>query len=152
MSSGGKNRTTSLRLVMSMAERAESDAARRLHEQRQQLQSQADQLQQITEYNQEYSVQIGQLGSVNVQQMVGQRNFLSQLSHMIQSQSETVDILRQQTAKAERLWHEKYHRRKKLAELIERLEREQNRLEQARLQKELDEISSGLFNRGATVH
>lgn len=146
------DRTKSLRLVLSIAERAESEAAAVLQQQRSQLQSQAAQLQQIASYNQEYSCQINQLGTVNVEQMIGQRNFMAQLSQMIQSQSETVDILRQQTAKAEQQWHQQYQRKQKLSELIERLEQEQNLYEQQRLQKELDEISRNLYGQTSALH
>lgn len=140
-----KDRTKSIRLVLTLAERAETEAADRLLQQRRQLQSHSEQLQQIVNYNQEYSSQISQLGSINVQQMISQRNFMSQLSQLLQSQSETVDILRQQTQKAEFLWHQQYQRRKKLADLVEQLEREQDKLEQGRLQKELDEMSRGIY-------
>lgn len=144
-----KNRTDSLRLVLSMAERAENDAADRLRLQREQLHTHVNQLQQIVQYNREYGDQIGRLGSMNIQQMIGQRNFMSQLGSMVESQTDTVDALRQQTQKAEQQWYSHHLRRKSLIELIERLELEQNRVEQARLQKELDELSRGFFAKGA---
>lgn len=147
-----QERTKSLRLVLNMAERAESEAATRLQQQRLQLESQRDQLQQIASYNDEYSAQINHLGAVSVEQMIGQRNFMSQLAQMMQSQSETVDILQQQTAKAEQQWHQQYQRKQKLGELIERLEKEQNQLEQQRLQKELDEISRNLYGQAMALH
>ncbi|BFM06731.1 hypothetical protein GCM10025791_13010 [Halioxenophilus aromaticivorans] len=141
-----------MRLVLNLAEKAESDAATQLQQQRLQLQSQSDQLTQIANYNQEYSTQINQLGSINVEQMIGQRNFMSQLSQMIQTQSETVDILRQQTERAQQQWMVQYQRKQKLGELIEKLEREESQLEQQRLQKELDEISRTMIGGGSALH
>ncbi|WP_317931684.1 flagellar export protein FliJ [Halioxenophilus sp. WMMB6] len=142
------DRTQSLRLVLTLAERAETEAAKQLQQQRQQLQAQSSQLQQLSDYNQEYTSQIGQLGAVNVQQMVGQRNFLSQLHQLLHSQTQTVDLLQQQTDRAQTLWYQRYQRRKKLAELIEQVEREQDQQRNQQLQKELDEMSRHLYSEG----
>jgi flagellar FliJ protein len=138
-------RSKSLKVVLSLAEQAEQQAARALREQRIQLESQQRQLREITAYNNQYAEQISQLGSRDIHQFTSQRNFLGQLGELIRAQSETVGVLEQQAERARNHWQSEYVRRKTIADLIEKIEREEDLAQQKRLQKELDEISILMF-------
>ena len=145
------NRPKSLKVVLNIAKQSEQQAAQELQVQRQQLEAQRQQLREITDYNHEYSDQIDQLGAHNIFQVASQRQFLGQLGDLIRAQSETVGVLAQQTEKAESHWQSKYYWRKKVAEMVERIEREENSARQKQLQKELDELAS-LITQNPVIH
>lgn len=134
-------RSKSLKVVLSLAEKAEQQAAHAMREQKNQLESQQRQLQEITAYNNRYAEQISQLGSRDILQFTSQRNFLGQLGELIRAQSETVGVLEQQAERARNNWQSEFIRRKTIAELIEKIEREEDLAKQKRLQRELDDIS-----------
>jgi flagellar FliJ protein len=147
----GLQRLKSLHVVLSLAEQSEQQAAKLLREQRLQLESQQQQLQEITNYNQQYSQQINTIGHANIGQFISQRNFLGQLGQLIKAQSETIGVLTQQTERAQSRWQSEYLRRKKIAELIAKIEREDDLNAQKRLQKELDEMAALLIP-GTAIH
>lgn len=140
-----QERSKSLRLVLQLAERAETEAANSLRLQRQQLQAQQQQLMQISQYIDEYNRDANRLGQSSVQQMLGQRAFLGQLDQLKETQTQAVSQLDQQTQKAEVNWQQLYQRRQKLEQLIAELDAAHQKMLDGRLQKEMDELSNRMF-------
>ncbi|GLS27700.1 flagellar export protein FliJ [Marinibactrum halimedae] len=147
------DRTRRLAVVLQLAQKAENDAAKLLQQQRAQWMSDVNQLKQLHHYFEEYVAQFSSVrGSVSTETLISQRHFVGQLENVIETQSERVETLRQQTDRAERFWREKHQRRKLMEELIERIRLDGDHIAEKQLQKELDEMAGQSFIRGQKIN
>jgi len=136
-------RSQRFKVVLTLAERQEQEAADRLGSYRQQLQGEQQQLATLRAYNQDYIRQIEtRRTGLKGTDLISYRNFLQRLGD---AEQEQIRKLEQMTRGLERLqqeWRQKYQYRQSIEELIQRLMQEEDSRLEKRLQKELDELAA----------
>lgn len=136
-------RSKRMAVVLTLAERAEDLAAQRLQEARQQHQLEQDKLQELREYFQDYADQIDQQRQgLTAQTMMTYRHFLQQLEQSVTVQQTRVKQGEQLNERLLVEWQQLYHRRRSIAELIQRLQVSENAALEKQLQKEIDELTT----------
>lgn len=142
-------RAEQLAPVVSMAERAEREAAVQLgRAQAQQTQAEVK-LSELERYRADYQQQWmteGQRG-VSGQWLINYQRFLSQLESAIGQQQQSLNWHRSAVDKLRDVWQQRYARLEGLRKLIKRYQDEARQLEDKREQKLLDELSQRLSNR-----
>lgn len=135
-------RAQRMKLVLQLAERAESDAADALQQYRDKLEQAKAQLQQVADYQSEYIDKLNQKKAPrNGAEMLNDRQFLQQLSEAEQAQQERFQQLEQQQPHFLSNWQALYQRRKNIEKLIARLNKSEDQATEKQLQKEMDELA-----------
>ena len=136
-------RSARLGVVLTLSEREEEQAATRLQQGRAVLEREQSQLLELQGYHAEYEQTIAaQRLQISVQTLVTYRHFLGELSRSVDAQALRVKQADAQCLRLMREWQQAFHRRKSIAELIERLRLEEDAHAEKQLQKLMDELTS----------
>lgn len=141
-----ESRAKRLEIVLTLAERHEQAAAKMVGEWRTQLTAEEEQLRQLDDYAQQYLTTYSNLRTgLRAEDLITYSGFIQRLEVARTDQQARLERVAQQYEKTLQQWREKYHRKESIADMIRRLEREDNQLLEKRLQKELDELTSQQF-------
>ncbi len=110
-------------LMLKVAEKEEYRAAQLLQQQRDNFLSQQKQVESIGQYYEQYKNQLSESTNANLHLLESRRNYLHQLDHLLKSQSENLEIIRQQLEKSKAFWLEKHRRKQKIQEAASNAER-----------------------------
>ncbi len=130
-----------LQTVLRLAQLREQAAAERLGEATRQLQTHAQQADQLRDYQQEYVRDFQQRGGqpVSARQLSNYQHFYRNLEQAVDTQTERVALIQSQRDNAREEWTRQYARQKNLEKLIQRKAAEEQREEEKKLQREQDD-------------
>ncbi len=138
-----ESRAKRMKIVLTLAEKAEDQAAKQLKEHAELLQSEQQQLQNLNDYSQQYLDSYRSLKTgVSARNMMNYSGFISRLADAIKEQQAKIQRMQQGLDKLKHQWSITHQKRKALEDLIERLKKEESVLLEKRLQKELDELAN----------
>jgi flagellar protein FliJ len=138
-----ESRAKRMKIVLTLAERAEEEAAKRVKEQADLLKSEVDQLQNLNAYSQQYVRSYGELRQgVTAREMMNYSGFINRLTDAIKEQESKIQRLQQGLDKLKAQWSITHQKRKALEDLIERFKKEESAVLERLLQKELDELAN----------
>lgn len=110
-------------LMLKVAEKEEYKAAQLLQQQRDNFLSQQQQVESIEQYYEQYKSELSESTNANLHLLESRRNYLHQLDYLLKSQSENLEIIRQQLEKSKAFWLEKHRRKQKVQEAASNAER-----------------------------
>ena len=110
-------------LMLKVAEKEEYKAAQLLQQQRDNFLSQQQQVESIEQYYEQYKSELSESTNANLHLLESKRNYLHQLNYLLKSQSENLEIIRQQLEKSKAFWLEKHRRKQKIQEAASNAER-----------------------------
>lgn len=143
-----ESRAKRLQIVLTLAERYEQDAATQVREWRIQLSNEQEQLRQLEEYTEQYlQAYRTRTQSLYAEELMTYSGFIQRLSSARSEQEIKLARVTQQYDLSLQEWRKRYQRRESIAEMINRLQREDNALLEKRLQKELDELTMQQYQR-----
>lgn len=143
-----ESRAQRLSIVITLAERHEQTAATQVAEWRVQRDAEQTQLQQLEQYTEQYlQTYRARTTSLRAEELLTYSGFIQRLSSAQVEQKNKLMRVTQQYELSLKLWQEKHQRRKSIAEMIARLQQEDNAALEKRLQKELDELTMQQFQR-----
>lgn len=138
-----KTRSQRMHIVLTLAQKAEDDAAQKVKEQADILQQEIRQLEELKSYSGQYLQAYANLrDGVSAQEMINYSGFINRLAEAIKEQENKKERVRQGLDKLKLLWAEKHQKRKTLNDLIERLKKEESVALDKLLQKEMDELAN----------
>lgn len=148
-----ERRSERLAAVVMLAEREEQAAAARLGEQRATLEREQQQLVQLQDYRTQYIDDYQQMRTgATPQMLMSYSGFLQRLGDAVAGQEQRMAQVRGLLEQCRAQWQEKYHRRRSLQELVERLKTEEDAALEQRLQRELDDLAAQRFTRSSTEY
>ena len=143
-----ESRAKRLRAVLLLAQREEDAAAGQMGKARDLVAEEQQQLVQLREYRQEYVWEYQQQRSgVRPEVLMSYSGFIQRLSQAVTGQEHKLAQLEGQLEECQAVWQEKHHRRKTLADLIARLQRDEDAALEHRLQRELDDLAAQTLSR-----
>jgi len=143
-----ERRSQRLTVVVMLAERDEQAAAALLGEQQATLEREQQQLAQLQDYRAQYIEDYQQLRTgATPQALMSYSGFLQRLGEAVTGQEQRLAQVQGLLEQCRAQWQEKYHRRRSLQELVDRLRTEENAVLEQRLQRELDDLAAQRFTR-----
>lgn len=138
-----ESRAKRLKIVLTMAEKAEDQAAMRVKEQADLMRIEQAQLEDLKAYSEQYlqSYRALKVG-VTAQDMINYSGFIGRLADAVKEQELKILRLQQGLDKLKVQWSMAHQKRKALEDLITRLKTEESTLLEKLLQKELDELAN----------
>jgi flagellar protein FliJ len=134
-----ESRAKRMKIVLTLAEKAEDEAAKRVKEQLDLIKLEQEQLQDLNAYSEQYLQSYSELRTgVNAQEMINYSGFIGRLADAIKEQEEKIQRLQQGLDKLKSQWSITHQKRKAL----ERLKKEESAVLEKLLQKELDELAN----------
>lgn len=138
-----ESRAKRMKIVLTLAEKAEDEAAKRLKEQADLVKLEQEQLEGLKAYSDQYLQSYSSLRSgVTAQDMINYSGFISRLAEAIKEQQLKIERLQQGLDKLKAQWSITHQKRKALEDLIERMKKEESVALEKLLQKELDELAN----------
>jgi len=135
-----ETRSQRLQVVIDLAEKAESEAARRFEAAKKMLAQEFSTLGEIEEYYSEYKNKFGnQRTGVRAADLMSSREFLGRLSQARDGQRLQVDIAEKNLEAAREAWRQAHLKHKGLCNLVEQYRHEEWKLLEKIEQKNLDE-------------
>lgn len=142
------SRAKRMKVVLTLAEQQEDDAAKKLNQFREQLAQEERQLVELRDYANQYLHAQGELREgVLAHELINYSSFINRLNEACHDQEVKVERYRAMQESLLQQWRIKHQKRKAIEDLIVRLQQEDNLLLDKRLQKELDELSSQQLRR-----
>ncbi len=142
------SRAKRMKVVLTLAEQQEDDAAKKLNQFREQLAQEERQLVELRDYANQYLHAQGELREgVLAHELINYSSFINRLNEACHDQEVKVERYRAMQESLLHQWRIKHQKRKAIEDLIVRLQQEDNLLLDKRLQKELDELSSQQLRR-----
>ena len=143
-----ESRAKRMQVVLTLAERQEEEAAKKLSQFRDQLAQEERQLVELRDYANQYLYAQGELRQgVLAHELINYSTFINRLNEACREQETKVERYKVILDSLQQQWRVKHQKRKSIEELIARLQQEDNLLLDKRLQKELDELSSQALQR-----
>jgi flagellar protein FliJ len=143
-----ESRAKRMQVVLTLAERQEEEAAKKLSQFRDQLAQEERQLVELRDYANQYIHAQGELRQgVLAHELINYSTFINRLNEACREQETKVERYKVILDSLQQQWRVKHQKRKSIEELIARLQQEDNLLLDKRLQKELDELSSQQLQR-----
>lgn len=143
-----ETRAQRMQVVLTLAQRHEDEAAKRLGDCRDLLAAEQRQLAELIEYRDQYLHAQGESRTgVYAQELINYSHFISRLGDACREQEAKVARTQTNLSALQQQWREKHQKRKSIEDLIHRLQQEDNLLLDKRLQKELDELSAQQLQR-----
>ncbi|MBK8185817.1 MAG: flagellar export protein FliJ [Cellvibrio sp.] len=122
-----ESRAKRMKIVLTMAEKAEDQAAMRVKEQAELMRIEQVQLQDLNTYSEQYLQSYRALKSgVTAQDMINYSGFIGRLADAVKEQELKIERLQQGLDKLKSLWSMAHQKRKALDELITRLKTEES--------------------------
>ena len=142
------SRAKRMKVVLTLAEQQEDDAAKKLNQFREQLAQEERQLVELRDYANQYLHAQGELRQgVLAHELINYSSFINRLNEACRDQEIKVERYQGMLENLLQQWCIKHQKRKAIEDLIVRLQQEDNLLLDKRLQKELDELSSQQLRR-----
>ena len=143
-----ESRAKRMKVVLTLAERQEDEAATKLSQFREQLAQEERQLAELRDYANQYLHAQGELRQgVFAHELINYSSFINRLNEACREQETKVERYNVMLDSLQQQWRTKHQKRKSIEDLITRLQQEDNLLLDKRLQKELDELSSQQLQR-----
>jgi flagellar FliJ protein len=141
-----ESRAKRLQIVLTLAQRHEQEAARQVAEARAQMEAEEAQLRQLEEYTEQYlQTYRTRTENVRAEDLMIYSSFIQRLNRVLAEQKIKLERVTAEYEQTLQQWREKYQRRQSIADLIARLEQEENTALEKRLQKELDDLTTQQF-------
>lgn len=138
-----ESRAKRMKVVLTLAERQEEDAAQKLSQFRDQLAQEEHQLRELRDYAQQYLSAQGSLRQgIHAHELINYSSFIHRLNEACNEQESKVVRMQGMLANLQKQWQVRHQKRKSIEDLIKRLQHEDDVILDKRLQKELDELSS----------
>ena len=130
-----------LQTVLRVAELKQKRAAEVFSDSSQQAQAQLQQGQQLESYQQEYCEQFrsGESMTMRPDQLQNFQRFYNNLDSALETQQQRIELSASQLEQARKQWQQQYARQKNMESLIQRVELEEERDDEIKLQRELDD-------------
>ena len=143
-----ESRAKRMQIVLTLADRRMQSAGQQVQDWRAQVTAEQEQLQQLEEYTAQYlQVYSTRKTGLYAQEMITYSDFIRRLDHARSEQLAKLQRVRQQYELSLEQWRVSHRRRDAIAEMIGRLQKEDNDVLEQRLQKELDELAAQQFQR-----
>ncbi|MCG8516757.1 flagellar export protein FliJ [Marinobacter sp. CA1] len=142
-------RSQRLAVVLELEQRREQQALEKLAAARDQWQQHQNQLEELRQYQAGYQQQIrnDQQGTVSVARLQGWQAFVTQLDQVIGQQEIKVQKAKEQMEQCRQDWQQAYERRRGMARFIDSCREQEQRAQDARDQKAMDEAAGRAFGR-----
>lgn len=138
-----KPRSQRMHIVLTLAQKAEDDAAQKVKEQADLLKQEIRQLDELKSYSGQYLQAYANLrDGVSAQEMINYSGFIGRLADAIKEQENKKERIQQGLDKLKRVWTEMHQKRKTLNDLIDRLKKAESATLEKLLQKEIDELAN----------
>lgn len=138
-----ETRAQRMQVVLTLSQRHEDEAAKRLGECRDLLADEERQLAELVEYRNQYlAAQAEPRAGIHAQELINYSHFIGRLAEACREQENKIARTQASLLLLQQQWREKHQKRKAIEDLIARLHNEENLLIDKRLQKELDELSA----------
>lgn len=138
-----KTRSQRMHIVLTLAQKAEDEAAQKVKEQAELLRQEIQQLDELKSYSGQYLQSYANLrDGVSAQEMINYSGFISRLADAIKEQENKKERIQQGLDKLKQVWAETHQKRKALNDLIDRLKKEESTALEKLLQKEMDELAN----------
>lgn len=138
-----ESRAKRMKVVLTLAERQEEDAAEKLRQYRDQVALEERQLQELRDYATQYlQAQGGLREGILPHELINYSSFIHRLNEACTEQEGKVLRMQSLMSNLQKQWQIKHQKRKSIEDLIKRLQHEDDAILEKRLQKELDELSS----------
>jgi flagellar FliJ protein len=138
-----KPRSQRMQIVLTLAQKAEDDAAQKVKEQADLLKQEMRQLDELKSYSGQYLQTYANLrDGVSAQEMINYSGFIGRLADAIKEQENKKERIQQGLDKLKRVWTEMHQKRKTLNDLIDRLKKDESAILEKLLQKEMDELAN----------
>jgi flagellar FliJ protein len=137
-----------MQIVLTLADRRMQSAGQQVQDWRAQVTAEQEQLQQLEEYTEQYlQVYSTRKTGLYAQEMITYSDFIRRLDNARSEQLAKLQRVRQQYELSLEQWRVSHRRHDAIAEMIGRLQKEDNDVLEQRLQKELDELAAQQFQR-----
>ncbi|GAA6153285.1 flagellar export protein FliJ [Pseudoteredinibacter isoporae] len=136
------SRSKRLELVRNLNQQDLDNISEQLAKQRETLQGEQEKLQQLQGYRDDYMDSVRNLKHTNVQQMQSQRSFIQRMHMACEQQQAMVAKVNEHCEAIMHVWQQQSQKLKKLEELIERYQREEQAFADQQEQKLIDELST----------
>lgn len=142
-------RSKRLDVVRTLEERREKTALEQLATARQFWQDQQQRLQELRRYQADYREQMrnSQQGTVTVTRLQGWQAFIAQIDQAIARQELKLQRAQEQLDKSRAAWQQAYERRRGMEKYIARCRDQEQREQDAREQKQMDDAATRTFHR-----
>jgi flagellar FliJ protein len=138
-----KPRSQRMHIVLTLAQKAEDDAAQKVKEQADLLKQEIRQLDELKSYSGQYLQAYANLrDGVSAQEMINYSGFIGRLADAIKEQENKKERIQQGLDKLKLVWAEMHQKRKTLNDLIDRLKKDESATLEKLLQKEMDELAN----------
>lgn len=144
-----KPRSERLKVVLDLEQRKEDAALDVMNKARQQLQHHHQQLESLRQYQADYRNQMrqGQRGVVSISRLQGWQAFIAQLDQAILAEEKQAQRAAVSFEKARDAWREAYERKQGMVRHIEACRAQEQRDQDKREQKALDEAANRIHAR-----
>ncbi|BES71974.1 flagellar export protein FliJ [Marinobacter nanhaiticus D15-8W] len=144
-----KPRSERLKVVLDLEQRKEDEALDVMNKARQQLQHHQQQLDSLRQYQADYRNQMrqGQQGVVSVSRLQGWQAFIAQLDQAILAEEKQAQRAAVSFEKAREAWRAAYERKQGMVRHIEACRAQEQRDQDKREQKALDEAANRIHAR-----
>lgn len=138
-----------LAVVLSLEERKEQEALKRMGDARKLVDQQREQVENLNRYQQEYRQQIrdSQQGVVQVSRLQAWQAFIAQLDQVIRQQQAQLDQAQKVFELRRQEWQQAWERRRGMEKYIDTCRQQERRAQDLREQKLSDEAAGRAFNR-----
>lgn len=138
-----------LAVVLSLEERKEQEALKRMGDARKLVDQQREQVENLNRYQQEYRQQIrdSQQGVVQVSRLQAWQAFIAQLDQVIGQQQAQLDQAQKVFELRRQEWQQAWERRRGMEKYIDTCRQQELRAQDLREQKLSDEAAGRAFNR-----
>ncbi len=142
-------RSQRLAVVMTLEERKEKAALEKMAEAQQHHEAQRQQIENLERYQQEYREQIrsSQQGVVSVARLQGWQAFIAQLDQVIGQQQKLLVQAEDRLRHCREEWQRAWERRRGMEKYIETCRRQEQREQDLREQKQMDEAAGRIVAR-----
>ncbi len=142
-------RSERLAVVLTLEERKEKAALEKMAEAHQHHEAQRQQIENLERYQKEYREQIrsSQQGVVSVARLQGWQAFIAQLDQVIGQQQKLLVQAEDRLRKCREEWQRAWERRRGMEKYIETCRRQEQRAQDLKDQKQMDEAAGRIFAR-----
>ncbi|HEY6530438.1 MAG TPA: flagellar export protein FliJ [Cellvibrionaceae bacterium] len=140
-------RAERLQPVLHLADKQLKEAASQLDAVRDHIQQEEQKLKDLEQYYSDYTENFSQHPANTAQALVRQRSFLQQLSQARTQQQQVIGKYRQILTQKQKIWQKAYLKQQAIAQLIERLKKDEFMALSKKEEKRLDEWSAQAHSR-----
>lgn len=136
----GVKRSKRMAVVVDISQRELNELAEHLGKQQSQLEQEHQKLQQLNEYNNEYVESLKAVRHTHVQAIQRQRSFIERMNLACKQQQGMIDQLQSHCDTTLERWNLQSQKTKKLEELVERYQHEEQQQQDKAEQNQIDDL------------